>query len=76
MKTLLIAARVFALLTLSFVPAFTVLLLVGFISGDAGLFAFLGLPALLVNAIFVFGKPRRDRAWRWATGIAGKPERP
>lgn len=71
MHTLLIATRVFALLTLLFVPAFAVLLLVAFTSGETVWFGFFGLPALLVNAAIVFAKPRRDRIWRWANTIAG-----
>ncbi len=75
MKTILIATRVFALLTLLFVPAFTVLLLVAFVSGQTWWFAVIGLPALLANAIIVLAKPQRDRVWRWVNAIAGTKAR-
>lgn len=75
MKTLLIVTRVFALLTLLFVPAIAVLLLVAVVSGKAGLFAFFGLPALFANALIVFAKPQRDRVWRWVNAIAGTKAR-
>lgn len=71
MKTLLIATRVFALVTLLFVPAIATLLLVAFVSGQTWWFAFIGLPALFVNAVIVFAKPQRDRIWRWVNAIAG-----
>lgn len=75
MKSILIATRVFALVTLLFVPAIAVLLLVAFVSGETWWFAFIGLPALLANAVFVFAKPQRDRVWRWVNAIAGTPLR-
>lgn len=75
MKSLLIATRIFALLNLMFVPAIAVLLLVAFVSGETWWFAFLGLPALFVNAVIVFAKPQRDRVWRWANAIAGTKAR-
>lgn len=68
---LLIATRVFALVTLLFVPAFAVLLIVAFVSGQTWWFAFIGLPALFVNAVVVFAKPQRDRVWRRVNAIAG-----
>ncbi len=71
MKSLLIATRVFALVTLLFVPAIAVLLVVAFVSGHPWWFAFIGLPALFTNAIVVFAKPQRDRVWRWVNAIAG-----
>lgn len=75
MKTILIATRVFALLTLLFVPAFAVLIVVAFASGQTLWFVFFGLPALLLNAFFVLAKPQRDRIWRWANSIAGTKAR-
>lgn len=75
MKTILIATRVFALLTLLFVPAFAVLLVVAFFTGQASWFAFFGLPALLVNAFIVIAKPQRDRVWQWVNTIAGTKSR-
>ncbi len=71
LKTFLIAARVLALLTLLFVPAIAVLVLVGFVTGQSSWFALIGLPALLANAAIVFAKPQRDRVWRSITAIAG-----
>ena len=76
MKTLLIAARILAVLTLLFVPAITVLLIVAFVSGQAWWFAFFGLPALFANAVIVLTKPQRDRVWRRLTAIAKAKPRP
>jgi hypothetical protein len=75
LKNFLIATRVFALVTLLFVPAITVLLLVAFVSGQTLWFAFIGLPALLANAVIVFAKPQRDRVWHWVNAIAGTKAR-
>ncbi|UUL81422.1 hypothetical protein [Sphingomonas qomolangmaensis] len=75
LKTILIATRVFAFLTLLFVPAFAVLILVAFVSGQALWFAIFGLPALLLNACIVLAKPQRDRIWRWANSVAGTKAR-
>lgn len=75
MKKLLIATRVFSLVTLLFVPAIVVLLLVAFVTGQTWWFALIGLPALFVNAVIVFAKPQRDRVWRWVNAIAGTKAR-
>ncbi len=75
MKTLLIAMRVFALLTLLFVPAIAVLVLVALVSGQTWWFALVGLPALFTNAVIVFAKPQRDRVWRRFNVIAGTKTR-
>jgi hypothetical protein len=71
LTTLLIATRVFALVTMLFVPAIAVLLLVAFISGETWWFAFIGLPALFANAAVVFAKRQRDWVWRKVNAIAG-----
>lgn len=75
MNTFLIAARVFAFLTLLFVPSFAVFLLLGFIFGNSAWFGGLGMPVLLVNAVVVCAKPSRDFVWRWANRIAGTKAR-
>ncbi len=75
MKTLLIATRVLALLTLLFVPAIAVLLLVALVTGQAWWFTLIGLPALFANAVIVFAKPQRDRVWRRLNAIAGTKAR-
>ncbi len=75
MKTLLIATRVLAFLTLLFVPAIAVLLLVAFVIGQTLWFTFIGLLALFVNAVMVFAKPQRDRVWRRINAIAGTKAR-
>ena len=71
MKNLFIATRVFALVTLLFVPAIAILLLVAFVSGETWWFAFIGLPALSANAVVVFAKRQRDWVWRKVKEIAG-----
>jgi hypothetical protein len=71
LKSLIIAAKIFAFLNLLFVPAIAVLLLVAFVSGETWWFAFLGLPALFVNAVVVFARPQRQRIWRKVNRIAG-----
>jgi hypothetical protein len=75
LKTLLIATRVLAFLTLLFVPAIVVLLLVAFVTGQTSWFALIGLPALFANAVIVFAKPQRDRVWRSVTALAGTKAR-
>lgn len=75
LKTFLIATQVLAFLTLLFVPAIVVLLLVAFVIGQALWFTFIGLLALFVNAVIVFAKPQRDRVWRRINAIAGTKPR-
>lgn len=75
MKTILIATRIFAFLTLLFVPAFAVLILAAFVSGQAFWFVIFGLPALLLNACILLAKPQRDHIWRWANSVAGTKAR-
>lgn len=71
LKQLLIAIRVFALLTLLFVPAFAVLIIIALINGETSWFTAIGIPALFLNAAIVLAKPQRDRVWRWVNAIAG-----
>ena len=74
-KSILIATRVFAFLTLLFVPSFLVMIGVGLILGEAFWFGTAAFATLTVNFVLVLIKPVRDWVWRWACGIAGVPSR-
>lgn len=75
LKSILIATRVFAVLTLLFVPSFLVMIAVGVFVPQPLWFGTAALTMLLVNVVVVLVKPVRDAIWRWACGVAGTPTR-
>jgi hypothetical protein len=62
-KQLLIAAKVFAFVNLLFLPAIALMVFVAFLGAETWWFAFIGIPALFANLIFLLIKP--VRAWVW-----------
>ncbi len=77
MKQILIAAKVFAFLSLLFVPSIVLILGLGYLAKDTmnGLFGFVGITVLMINLIFVLTGERRGRLWRKLNAIAGEPGR-
>ncbi len=71
MKQLLIAAKVFAFVNLLFVPSISLLIFVAFLGAETWWFAFIGIPALFANLIFLLIKPVRELVWLKLGMISG-----
>jgi hypothetical protein len=70
-KQLLIAAKVFAFVNLLFVPSISLLMFVAFLGAETWWFAFIGIPALFANLIFLLIKPVRELVWLKLGMISG-----
>jgi len=70
-KQLLIAAKVFAFVNLLFVPSIAVMIFVAILVGETWWFAFIGVPALFGNLIFLLIKPVRELVWLKLGMISG-----
>jgi hypothetical protein len=70
-KQLLIAAKVFAFVNLLFVPSIALIVFVALLGLETWWFAFIGVPALFANLIFLLVKPVRDLVWLKLGMIAG-----
>ena len=75
MKNLLIAAKVFAFVNLLFVPSIALIVFVALLKVDDWWFAFIGVPALFGNLVFLLVKPVRRLVWHQLDTIAGIPAR-
>ncbi|WP_298194377.1 hypothetical protein [Novosphingobium sp.] len=73
MKQFLIFAKIFAFLSLLFVPSILLVLGLGYWIGDtrSGFFGFVGITVFLINLILVLTGERRARLWRKLLAIAG-----
>jgi uncharacterized membrane protein YecN with MAPEG domain len=72
-KNLLIAAKVFAFVNLLFVPSIALIVFVAFLGAETWWFAFIGVPALFGNLIFLLIKPVRELVWMKLGMISGQP---
>lgn len=75
MKNLWIAAKVLAFVNLLFVPSIALIVFVAFLRVDDWWFAFIGVPALFANLVFLLIKPVRNLIWHQLDSIAGTPAR-
>lgn len=77
MKQILISARVFAFLSLLFVPSIVLVLGLGYLIRETtnGFFGFVGITVFMINLIYVLTGERRVRLWRKLSAIAGVPDR-
>ena len=75
MKQVLIAAKVFAFLSLLFVPSILLVVGLGYLFSETtnGVFGFLGISVFLINLGYVLKGERRVRLWRKLNAIAGVP---
>ena len=71
MKNLWIAAKVFAFVNLLFVPSIALIVFVAFLRVDDWWFAFIGVPALFANLVFLLLKPIRNLIWLKLGMISG-----
>ena len=73
MKQFVIVAKIFAFLSLLFVPSILLVLGLGYLIGETtnGFFAFVGITVFMINLIYVFTGERRARLWRKLISIAG-----
>ncbi len=71
MKQLLIAAKVFAFVNLLFLPAIALIVFVAFLRVETWWIAFIGVPALFGNLVFLLLKPVRNLIWLKLDMIAG-----
>jgi hypothetical protein len=76
-KQVLIAAKVFAFLSLLFVPSIVLVLGFGFLIRETtnGFYGFVGTTVFLINLAYVLTGVRRAWLWRKLNAIAGMPSR-
>jgi hypothetical protein len=76
-KQILIVAKIFAFLSLLFVPSILLVLGLGYLTKDTmnGFFGFFGITVFMVNLIYCLTGARRVRLWRKLNAIAGAPDR-
>jgi hypothetical protein len=76
-KQIVIVIRVFALLSLLFVPSVLLVSGLGYIFGNtmSGWFGIAGIAVFLGNLAYVMTGKRRVRLWAKLTSIAGVPAR-
>lgn len=77
MKQFLIVGKIFAFLSLLFVPSILLVLGFGYWLGETknGFFGFVGITVFMINMIYVFTGTRRARLWRKLNAIAGTQDR-
>lgn len=77
MKQFVIVAKIFAFLSLLFVPSILLVLGLGYWIGETrgGFFGLVGITVFMINLITVLTGERRARLWRKLTAIAGVPKR-
>ena len=73
MKQFVIFAKIFAFLSLLFVPSILLVLGLGYLIGETrnGFFGFVGITVFMINLAYVFTGARRARLWRKLNAIAG-----
>lgn len=73
MKQIVIVAKVFAFLSLLFVPSILLVLGLGYLIRETtnGFFGFVGITMFMINLAYVFTGERRVRLWRKLNAIAG-----
>ena len=71
MKNLWIAAKVLAFVNLLFAPSIALIVFVAALRVDDWWFAFIGVPALFGNLIFLLLKPVRNLVWSKLEMISG-----
>jgi hypothetical protein len=72
-KQFVIAVKIFAFLSLLFVPSILLVLGLGYLLGETrnGFFGVIGITVFMINLIYVFTGARRARLWRKLNAIAG-----
>lgn len=75
MKNLLIAAKVLAFVNFLFVPSIALIIFVAYLAGDTWWFAFIGIPALFGNLIFLLINPMRSFVWERLDMMSGQVSR-
>lgn len=70
---MLITVKVFAFLSLLFVPSILLVLGLGYLVRDTmnGFFGLFGIAVFMTNLVYVFTGERRVRLWRKLQAIAG-----
>ena len=73
MKQIVIAVKIFAFLSLLFVPSILLVLGLGYLVRETtnGFFGFVGITVFMINMAYVFTGERRVRLWRKLNAIAG-----
>jgi cadmium resistance protein CadD (predicted permease) len=76
-KQVLIVGKIFAFLSLLFVPSIVLVLGLGYLAREttSGLFGFIGIAVFMINLAYVGTRNRRVRLWRKLNAIAGLPAR-
>lgn len=74
---MLIAVKVFAFLSLPFVPSILLVLGLGYLVRDTmnGFFGIFGIAVFMTNLAYVLTGERRARLWRKLTAISGTAAR-
>ena len=76
-KQVVIAAQVFAFLSLLFVPSIVLVLALGYLLADTTnwFFGFIGITLFVINLAVILTGERRLRLWRKLNAIAGTAAR-
>jgi len=72
-KQVLIVVKVFAVLSLLFVPSIVLVLGLSYLATNTTncIFGFIGITVFMINMVYVFTGARRVRLWRKLDAIAG-----
>jgi len=74
-KNFLIAAQVLAFVNFLFAPSIAVIIFVAYLTGSTWWFAFIGIPTLFGNLIFLMIAPVRKIVWERLDIISGQQSR-